>query len=927
MSNPTFLNKLTDELISLYPDTLSDITIVLPSKRARVFLIENIQSKLLKPIFTPNILSIEEFIQDVSGLRTIDSMEVLFEFYTVYSNITEKKDIQDFETFSHWAKTAIQDFNEIDRYLLDQKHVFSYLKDVEAIKRWDLELNQTTKLIDSTLEFWEKLPLYYESFYKYLLDKGIGYQGLLYRESIHNLETFTKELPTSNKIIFAGFNALNQAEERIFQHLMLHDKALVYWDIDYTIFQDPFHDAGLFIRKYKKEWKQYANQSFKWIDTHFENEKNIQIIGTPKTVGQTKIVGNLIEEIQTNNPDLQNTAIVLGDENLLLPVLYNLPETVESLNITMGYPSKNNPAQLLITKIFKLHTNAKQRNEKHYTLYYKEVLDILNHALIEPYIDAKKVEHVIKFNNFTFFSNDKLFQLYEEHKTNETNTLFELIFSKWNDDASEIMSKLSQILLLIKTHLTNENQEDIIAKAFLHSIYQVLNRISTFIEKYQSITSLSSLFAIYKQVVDLAEVSFEGKPLSGLQVMGVLESRVLDFENVIITSVNEGKFPSGKSSNSFIPYDIKRELGLPTFREKDAIYSYHFYHLLYRAKNIYLLYNSENSDGIDAGEKSRFLTQLEIDFPNLITKNTIYNAHLPSLAYEPIKIEKTKAVLDRLEEIATGKGFSPSSLTSYIRNPIQFYTQRILRIREIDEVEENIAVNTLGTVIHETLKHLYDPFVGKYLSVNDIDSMYALVETETIKQFKEIYKEGEIKKGKNLLAFEVAKQNVEQFLKMEKKDIESGSAIKILFLEHTLEGKIVDKKLPYEITIAGNVDRIELRDNKIRIIDYKTGKVEARTLKIDEFNELTSDIKHEKIIQLLCYALMFENELEYKDYPVEAGIVSFKNMKAGFMPFGFGKGKNSDYEITTTTIDAFKIELVSLIQEILNPEIPFEEIV
>jgi hypothetical protein len=924
MNTTTFLSKLTDELINQFADNLSDITIVLPSKRARVFLIENIQSKLTKPIFVPNIVSIEEFIQDISGLRTIDSMEVLFEFYNVYSSITDKKDIQDFETFSYWAKTLMQDFNEIDRYLLDQKHVFSYLKDVEALKRWDLELNQTTKLIDSTLEFWDKLPNYYNSFYKHLLDKGIGYQGLLYRESIKNLETFTNEIPSSIKIVFAGFNALNQAEERIFQHLLLHEKALVYWDIDYSILQDNFHDAGLFIRKYKKDWKQYANQSFKWIDTHFEKEKNIQIIGTPKTVGQTKIVGNLIEKLQVNNPNLQNTAVVLGDENLLLPVLYNLPETVESLNITMGYPSKNNPAQLLISKIFKLHTNAKQRNEKQYTLYYKEVLDILNHSLIEPYIDAKKVEYVIKHNNFTFFSNDKLFQLYNELKTNDKNPLFDLIFSKWNDDASNIITKLTQVLLTIKSHLTNENQEDIIVKAFLHSIYEVLNRISTFIEKYQSITSLSSLFSIYKNVVDLAEVSFEGKPLSGLQVMGVLESRVLDFENVIITSVNEGKFPSGKSSNSFIPYDIKRELGLPTFREKDAIYSYHFYHLLYRAKNIFLLYNSENSDGIDAGEKSRFLTQLEIDFPHHIKKNTIYNAHLPSLAYESIKIQKNDAVLARIQEIATDKGFSPSSLTSYIRNPIQFYTQRILRIREIDEVEETIAVNTLGTVIHETLKHLYQPFIGKYLSINDLDTMYALVETETIKQFKAIYKEGEIKKGKNLLAFEVAKQNVEQFLKMEKKDIEAGVAIKILFLEHTLEGKITDKSLPYEIKIAGNVDRIELRDNKIRIIDYKTGKVEARTLKVDDFTELTSDIKYEKIIQLLCYALMFENNLEFKDYPLEAGIISFKNMKAGFMPFGLGK-RNSIHDITNETIIDFKQSMLSLIQEILNPEIPFKE--
>ncbi|WP_338408882.1 PD-(D/E)XK nuclease family protein [uncultured Flavobacterium sp.] len=925
MSNPTFLSKLTDELLLLYSDNLSDITIVLPSKRARVFLIENIQAKLSRPIFSPNIISIEEFIKDVSGLRSVDSMEILFEFYHVYTLLTKNTALQDFEEFSKWAKTLIHDFNEIDCYFIDPNHVFSYLKDVEALKRWDLELNQTTNLIDTTLAFWDKLPLYYATFYKHLLEKGIGYQGLLYRESVANLDTFSNSISSENKIIFAGFNALNQAEERIFKHLLLQEKALVYWDIDYSILQDSHHDAGLFIRKYKKEWNQFDKQSFKWIENHFEQEKNIQIIGTPKTVGQTKIVGNLIEEIQLTNINLQNTAVVLGDENLLLPVLYNLPESVESLNITMGYPSKNNPAQLLITKIFKLHTNAKKRNEKQYTLYYKEVLEILSHSLIEPYIDAKKVEEVIKTNNFTFFSNDKLFQLYEEYKTNDSNVLFELIFSKWNDNASDISNQLSKILLSIKEYLSHENQEDIIAKAFIHSIYLVLNRISTFIDTYQSITSLSSLFAIYKQVIDLAEVSFEGKPLSGLQVMGVLESRVLDFENVIITSVNEGKFPSGKSSNSFIPYDIKKELGLPTFREKDAIYSYHFYHLLHRAKNIYLLYNSDNSDGIDAGEKSRFITQLEIDFPQHITKNTIYNAHLPSMAYEPIKINKTAAVLDRLKVIATENGFSPSSLTNYIRNPIQFYTQRILRIRESEEVEENIAVNTLGTIIHETLRYLYEPYIDKFLSANNIDAMNKLVEYETIKQFKLIFKEGEIKKGKNLLAFEVAKQQIEQFLKQEQKDIEAGAVIKVLLLEKKLQGTISDKSLPFDIKISGAVDRIELRDNKIRIIDYKTGKVEARTLKVDNFVELTSEIKNEKIIQLLCYALMFENNAEYKNYPVEAGIISFKNMKAGFMPFGLGKGKNSIHEINQETIVNFKQSLLSLILEILNPEIPFEE--
>jgi len=413
--------------------------------------------------------------------------------------------------------------------------------------------------------------------------------------------------------------------------------------------------------------------------------------------------------------------------------------------------------------------------------------------------------------------------------------------------------------------------------------------------------------------------------LSGLQVMGVLESRVLDFENVIITSVNEGKFPAGKSQNSFIPYDVKKELGLPTYKEKDAIYCYHFYHLLLRAKNIWLLYNTDN-EGIDAGEKSRFVTQLEIEKqPKHNITSTIYNAVLPEKAYEPVTIPKTDKILTRLHEIATDKGFSPSSLTNYIRNPLQFYMQRILRINEAEEVEENIAVNTLGTIIHNALEELYKPYLNQYLALHHIEAMEAKINDVILKHFKEIYKEGEITKGKNLLAFEVAKRNVYNFLQMEKKDIEEGQAIKVLLLEASLSCEMEVKSLPFPIKIAGKVDRIEERNGSIRIIDYKTGKVDGNSLKISDFQDLTSDIKNEKIIQLLCYALMFENHELKQNREVSAGIVSFKNMKNGFLPFGLGKGKDAELVISNEILEDFKKELQKLILEIFNTEVAFKE--
>jgi hypothetical protein len=397
----------------------------------------------------------------------------------------------------------------------------------------------------------------------------------------------------------------------------------------------------------------------------------------------------------------------------------------------------------------------------------------------------------------------------------------------------------------------------------------------------------------------------------------------LDFETVIITSLNEGKFPAGKSVNSFIPYDVKRELELPTFKEKDAIYTYHFYHLLQRAKNIYLLYNTE-SDGLDGGEKSRFITQLEVEKQkNHQLTHEIIQSNVPTIAYEPIRVDKSESVVVRLKEIATGKGFSPSALTSYVRNPIQFYFQRVLSIRESEEVEENIALNTLGTIIHETLEALYTPVIGKYLSIADLDAMLAVTNEEVLKQFKEIYKEGEVKKGKNLLAFEVAKRNVFNFLNEEKKLIENGDAVKVLALEATLERDLVDERLPFPVKIAGNVDRIEIRNGKVRIIDYKTGKVDKNNVVLKDWNGLTLDLKNDKIIQLLCYAFMYEEQTNGLD--MEAGIISFKNMKGGFLPFGTKEGKELFTVITSEVLEEFKSELIVLINEILDADVPFEE--
>lgn len=915
MTNDNFLDKIATVLIQNYSDDFTNTTVILPNKRAKVFLIEALKKQTNKTIFSPKITSVEEFIQNIANIRNVDSIALLFEFYDVYQSITEKRNQQTFEVFANWAKPLLQDFNEIDRYLLDPNLILSYLKDIEDIKKWGIEVENKTPLLEKYIDFWKLLPNYYHSLYKHLKDKKIGYQGLIYREAELNTNDFIQK-NKNQKLVFAGFNALNVAEEKIIKQLLLSDNTKIYWDVDIAFLNDPYHDAGLFVRKFKEKWKYYKSNPFEWIVDDFSKPKNIEIIGTPKTIGQAKIVGSIIEKLSLES-DLNKVAIVLGDENLLIPLLYALPSTVGALNITMGYSSKNNPAQILIAKLFKMHTNALSRNANSYVFYYKDVLDVLTHPLVEPYADSKQLVNVINQNNYSFLTHKKVLEL-----QSTKNKLFDLLFQKWENGAIPVLESISKLLELLKQNLGNDNEDEKIIKIFIYSIFKTINKLINYYSGQPNIDRIDTLFAIYKQVIDLAEVSFEGEPLNGLQIMGVLESRVLDFETVIITSMNEGKFPAGKSNNSFIPYDVKREYGLPTFKEKDAIYTYHFYHLLQRTKKIFLIHNTE-SEGFDAGEKSRFITQLEVEKQTNHTITTqIYNAVLPEKASSPIKIPKSESVMIRLKAIAE-KGFSPSSLVSYIRNPIDFYFQKILYIKEVDEVEENIALNTLGTIIHEVLEALFTPYIGKFLSESAISSCFKQLDNEVLKQFKLIYKEGEIKKGRNLLAFEVAKRNVFNFLKLELELIKNGDVVKILYLEKACEAILDHQNLPFPIKIAGKVDRIEERNGIIRIVDYKTGKVEKRNVVLKSWENLTKNLKNDKIIQILAYAFMFKNEVP--DKPIEAGIISFKNLKAGFLPFTFKKEKEEKTIIDEELTAAFTEEIVLLLNEILDKNQPFTE--
>lgn len=915
----TFIDDVITDLINR-DHNISQLTFVLPSKRAGTFLKQAISKHLKKTIFSPNIVSIEEFVETLSGFQYATNAELLFEFYDVYINNTPKDHIESFDKFSKWAQILLQDFNELDRYLIKSNKVFDYLTAIKEIENqhWSLE-EEPTQYIKNYLQFWNRLKDYYANFQKQLITKKKGYQGLIYKEAVNNIKNYIS-LHKNETIVFVGFNALNRAEEIIIQDLLEQDLALIYWDIDESFIENPIHDAGLFTRAHKHNWSYFNTHEFNWVTKHYSEEKNIQIIGAPKNISQIKYVGELLEKIQTTNKNLKGTAVILGDETLLIPLLNSIPKSIQAINITMGLPLKAIPLASLFESLFTIH-KATTHN-----LYYKDIINLLSNPFVMPLFNnetsnsAEDLISHIQLNNKVYLSLEAIKDIISDHKQ-----LLDILFNNWEDLPEKALKNCSNLIYKIKTDLEQDKANNRLPLEYLFRFNQVFNTLDTLNTSFSHIRSIATLFSLYRELIKGETLDFKGEPLQGLQIMGMLESRVLDFETVIITSVNEGVLPAGKSNNSFIPFDVKVENKLPTYKEKDAVYTYHFYRLLQRAKDAFILYNTE-PDVLNGGEKSRFITQLEIENKHHITHRVV-SAKVPSVEHKLKQIKKTSTVIEKLNIIAS-KGFSPSSLTNYIRNPIDFYYDKVLGIKRYEEVEESVAFNTLGTVIHNTLEDFYKPLVGVYLKAEHLKQMRSKITSTVAFHFKEEFKEGDITNGKNLIIFEISKRYISNFLDTELDDLKKGNTIKIVAIETNNKVPIYIENISKTVNLTGKVDRVDNYNGVIRIIDYKTGKVEPGKVQIVDWKAITTDYdKYSKSFQVLMYAYMM-----YKDHnitlPVEAGIISFKSLNAGVLKFATkpsSTSKTKDYSITSETLDAFEIELKKLITEIFNQDINFIE--
>ena len=909
----SFISETLDSILKT-TKSFENVVFILPSQRAKVFLKQTLKDKISVG-FLPEALNIEQFVQQVSGIEKADSIQLLFHFYTIYKNLEKEPD--SFDTFSSWAFTVLQDFNEIDQHLVDTKEIFVYIRDIERLKKWSVTGTFTeTEFMKDHYSFLEKLNNFYPPLYQFLLEKKIGYQGLMYREACSNIDGYI-EKNAYKKFFFIGFNALNKAEEFLFQKVLESNNSEIYWDLDALFFKTN-HQAGTFIRKYKKEWKYYEKNPLKTLSNSFSGPKNIQIIGASKNTTQIKYAGEILE----NLTDFKNTALILADETLLPITLNSLPKNINAINITMGYPLKDIPTTSLLFSIFQLFVSQEKLQKTIVNeFYHKDVVRFLKHQSVYKLLSDKNSALVDNFTeeigkeNLIFISKAQIESILID-TTASVKSGISAIFNSYTT-INEFLDRILNLIALLKEDVTT------LEKEYLFRFYTAFTQLKTLQTEYEYFTDLKTLFLFFKQLISSETLSFQGEPLRGLQLMGMLETRVLDFENIILTSTNEGILPASSQQNSFIPFDVKIEFGLPTFKEKDAIFSYHFFRLLQRAKNIFILYNTEH-DVFGSGEKSRFVTQLEMMRDDIIYKN-ISPKVIPSKTALK-EIPKSEVTFERLKELAE-KGISPSALTNYLYNPVAFYKQKILKIKEFDDVEETVAFNTLGTVVHEVLDELYTPFVGRFLSEENVSKMEKEANNLVKKHFKIQFKNGDISTGKNRLIFEVANRFVSNFLSKEIALLkDKKNKLKIIATEENLSAEITIEGIDFPVKLHGQVDRVDELNGVLRIIDYKTGMVSGANLRVPEFENLR-DEKHLKAIQVLLYAYLFTKSKNYSfTQPLEAGIYSFKNLNSGFLPIDFAlPRKKPETNITAEKLEEFITELKIYIKEIYNPEIDFIE--
>ena len=945
MSPNSFIQRLYTHIQNHYNIDKEELTIVFPNKRAAYYLRTEFCKNYTKPRWLPQMLSIEEAVTHWSGITLVDNIDMLFELIDIDAHLHVEQN-SSLSIFGSQAAQMAKDFDEIDQYGVDAHHVFNYIVENKKLEIWNFDEAKRKEKELKYLDFFHSLYDYYLQLRDRLSAQGKGYYGMITRYLSEIPETELLEKIGDQKLVFAGFNALTTTEERIIDKLVKNGKAEIIFDYDPYYLDDPNNQAGFFARRYRITHPDWLKNGIS--DILRTEERSIHIIKASGNTLQTKA---LQAKLQKCND--ANQAIILADESLLIPMLNAIPEAdcFGNIKVSMGYPIGRTPVNQLINGVFTLHrrgkiireiseNGAKRTIEGWYIWSVLRLMDLEIVKIIFPKEEIANFSHwknkAVKKGKFIFETND----LEDLNNLPNIQTFLKVILFETGDNSPKaILHVISQILHFIAKALQDE-QSQLFLLNQVSEIGKIINRLKQVIERNKKyINDIQSVETLYRLLSSGVSVKLKNSNTEGLQVMGLLETRNLSFDRIHLLSVNEGILPTEKPQGSFIPHFIRRECGLPSYTESQAIIAYHFYHLLQSSKEIYLYYN--NLGETFGGEASRYILQIKHELSqnaniNVTEENFTSKSH-PSLDVQTLSIQKADS-LEQLQYFIENNGIAPTTLSVYIQCPMKFYLNFIAQIKD-ESVQEDLGYNVIGNIIHDTLEFLFKPYCSTDGNQQIIDkTLFDNVIQPKWEQMLELAVKKHLPNGFpdvgfNYLNKVTIKQQLTNYLKFTSKQLENNI---LCFLEAEGELRTILPTQFGNCLFKGRTDRIDRIGDLIRVIDYKTGSVKDTDLKVPVRHHAESDLEYlkkipEKALQLLMYQYLYLKEHPLSPDQVVGAIHALKY--ANNIEFCLTKVNptKSDSDADTSFLEGdnlipdMEAMLEAVVAEMLDPETPFKQ--
>lgn len=943
-----FLYQVATLFYQQYGAEIHRLAFVFPNRRAGLFFQKYLSEISEKPLFSPSILTINDLFMQLSGKHPADKIQMLFRLYELYKQRSGSS--ESFDEFIYWGEMLLNDFDDIDKYMVDARMLFRNVSDLKSL---DDDFNylspEQVQVIRSFwssfypkgdspnqqhfLELWEILYDLYAGLRTSLAKDGCGYDGMIFREVVEQLEKEPMSDFPFDQVVFVGLNALSVSEERLLLALQKKGVADFYWDYVGPWVTDPENKASFFL---ERNLRLFPSRMQLPVTEPVQAE--IRVMGVPSAIGQAKqvypILQVLADEQQLTDESALRTAIVLPDEHLLVPVLNAIPEAIQHINVTMGYPLAGTPVAALMEYILTLQKNIRYIDRVP-VFYFRDVLPILNHQ----YVMAAAPEEVSQLVKDMTAGN----RIYVYAADLNRHELLSILFTPVQN-TEELSDYLIHVLEALNTCLRNNrpipDDEEMISNStqttadieqeFIFHYFATVNRMKEVMREAKIEMRLDTYFRLLKRMTDLITIPFEGEPLSGLQVMGVLETRALDFDRLIILSMNEGIFPLKKVANSFIPYNLRRGFGLPTYEHQDSVWAYHFYRLIRRAKQVTLLYDTRTT-GLQTGEVSRFVHQLRYHYQYpLIDELVVYD--VASSAVPPISVQKTAEVEKLLSDFLFGgpRALSASAINTYLDCPLKFYFSVLEQIQEEDEITETVERDVFGSILHKVMEDLYAPFKGKLVTADLLKLLgkdQPLLTGTIARAFAELFFKSPVVRpleGENFLTGEMIRKYAEKILEQDARFtpfhyIESEKKVRATI---TLSDRRV-------VQLKGFIDRVDSLDRVLRIVDYKTGSGKLEFESVEGLFDKEVKDRPKAVMQVFLYAWMYQQLPEYTGMPIQPTIYYLRTLfKRSFDPVveqKKGRGKADKVNSFQDFASDFEDKLRQCLDEIFNLDIPFTQ--